>query len=50
MQTSPNVKEIESQLAKHEVTTWLLDPVDYQVIKEEAAAWKVFIGREVGTS
>ena len=44
MQTSPKVKEIESHLAKHEVTTQLLNPVDYRVINAEAAAWNFFIG------
>ena len=48
MQTSPKVKEIESQLAKHEVTARLLEPVDYRVINAEAAAWKVFIGGSAG--
>ena len=44
MQSSPKVKEIESHLAKHEVTTQLLNPVDYRVINAEAAAWNFFIG------
>ena len=50
MQTSPKMKDIESQLAKHEATARLLEPVDYRVIKKEAAAWKVFIGGSAGPS
>ena len=50
IQTSPKVKEIESQLAKCEVTARLSKPVDYRAITEEAHAWKEFIGGSVGSS
>ena len=42
MQTSPKVKEIESQLDKHEVTARFLELVNCRVIKEEVVAWKFF--------
>ena len=47
-QTPPKVKEIESQLAKHEVTSRLLEPVDYRAITEESRAWRNFIRKLVG--
>ena len=46
--TSPKVTEIESQLAKNEVTAWLLEPVDYRNIIEEARAWDNFIRKPAG--
>ena len=42
--TPPKVTQIESHLAKHEVTAQLLELVDHQVITEEALAWRTFIG------
>ena len=48
MQTAPNVKEIESQLSKHEVVSHLLEQLDYQIIREEAHAWSLFIKKPVG--
>ena len=39
----PKVKEIESQLSKHEVEVRVLEPAKYQVISEEAQAWGIFI-------
>ena len=50
MQTSPKVKEIESQLSKHEVEAGLLEPIDCRVIREEAHAWGVFIKKPVGST
>ena len=47
MQTMSKVKEIESQLSKHEVAARFLEPVDYQVINDEAHAWSVFIKKPV---
>ena len=38
IQNSPKVREIETQLSKHEIAAHLLDPIDYQVISEEAQA------------
>ena len=45
---SPKVKDIESQLAKHELNARLLEPVDYRVIREETHAWGIFIKKVVG--
>ena len=50
IQTSPKVKETESQLSKHGVVAHLLEPVDYQVIREEAHVWGMFIKKPVGTT
>ena len=47
-QTSTKVKEIESQLFKHEVDARLFEPVNYRVIRKEANAWGVFIKKPVG--
>ena len=48
--TSPKVKEIESQLAKHELNACLLEPAYYRIIREEAHAWSVFIKKPVGST
>ena len=40
----PKVAEIKSQLATHEVTVILLEPMDFKAIAAEAATWKEFIG------
>ena len=37
--------EIKSQLAMHEATVKLLEPVDYKTIAAEANAWGEFIER-----
>ena len=37
------MKEIESQLSKHEVEVCVLEPAEYKVISEQAQAWGVFI-------
>ena len=42
-QNVPKVKEIESQLSKHDITARVLDPVEYRIINEEAQAWDVYI-------
>ena len=42
-QSTPRVKEIESQLSKHEVAVRVLEPVEFQVINEQAQAWDVFV-------
>ena len=42
------MKEIESQLSKHEVVVRVLEPAEYKVISEQAQAWGVFIKTEVG--
>ena len=42
-QNAPKVKEIESQLSKHEVAMCVLEPAEYRVISEEAQAWSIFI-------
>ena len=47
-QNVPNVKEIESQLSKHEVAVHGLEPVEYWIISEEAQAWGIFIKTLVG--
>ena len=48
--TPPKVKEIESQLGKHEVTTRLSKTLDYRPITEESHAWKEFIGGSARSS
>ena len=47
-QNTPKVKEIESQLLKHEVTMHVLEPAEYRVMNEEAQAWSVFIKTPTG--
>ena len=47
-QNAPKLKEIESQLSKHEITTRVLKPDEYQIINEEAQAWDVFIKKPSG--
>ena len=42
-QSTPKVKEIESQLSKHEVAVRVLELAEYQVISEQAQAWDVFV-------
>ena len=37
------MKEIESQLAEHEVEVRILEPAEYKVINEQAQVWGVFI-------
>ena len=48
IQRSPKLREIESQLSKHEIDARVLEPVDYRVISEESQAWGVFIKKPVG--
>ena len=48
IQNSPKVREIESQLSKHELVARVLEPVDYHIIREEAQAWDVFIKKPTG--
>ena len=47
-QNVPKVKEIESQLSKHEVAVRVLDSAEYQVISEEAQTWSVFLKTPAG--
>ena len=47
-QNVPKVKEIRSQLSKHEVVVRVLEPTEYQVINEEAQAWGIFIKTPTG--
>ena len=47
-QSTPKVKEIKSQLSKHEVEVWVLEPAEYQVISEQAQAWGVFVKTPTG--
>ena len=47
-QNAPKVKEIESQLSKHEVVVCVMEPTEYWVISEEAQAWSVFIKTSTG--
>ena len=47
-QSTPKVKEIESQLSKHEVAIHVLEPAKYQVISEQAPAWSVFVKTPTG--
>ena len=42
------MKEIESQLSKHEVAVRVLEPVEYKVISEQAQAWGVFVKTHTG--
>ena len=42
-QNTPKVKEIESQLSKHEIAVRVLEPAEYRIINEEYQAWDVFI-------
>ena len=44
----PKVTEVESQLAVHEVTVRLLEPIDYRTISEEANAWDDYSSRPAG--
>ena len=37
------MKEIESQLSRHEVAVRVLEPTEYKVISEQAQAWGFFI-------
>ena len=48
--TPPKEAEIKSQLAIHEVTVRLLEPMDFKTIVAEAVEWKEFIGGSVGPS
>ena len=47
-QNAPKVKEIESQLSKHEVAVHVLEPIEYRVISEESQAWSIFIKTSTG--
>ena len=49
-QSTPKVKEIESQLSKHDVTIHVLELVEYQVISEQAQAWGVFVKTPTGST
>ena len=42
------MKEIESQLSKHEVAVHVLEPAEYKVISEQAQVWGVFIKKQTG--
>ena len=42
-QNVPKVKEIKSQLSKHEVAVRVLELAEYRVISEEAQGWGIFI-------
>ena len=46
--STPKMKEIESQLSKHEVAVRVLEPAKYKVISEQAQAWGVFIKTQIG--
>ena len=46
--TPPKATEIKSQLAIHEVTVRLLEPMDFKTIVAEADAWREFIGGLAG--
>ena len=48
--TPPKAVEIKSQLAIHEVTVRLLEPMDFKTIVAEATAWKEFIVGSAGPS
>ena len=48
--TPPKVAEIKSQLAIHEVTVRLLEPIDFKIIAAEIDAWREFNGGSVGSS
>ena len=43
VQSTPKMKEIESQLSKHEVAVRVLEPVEFQVINEQAQVWDIFV-------
>ena len=47
-QSTPKVKEIESQLSKHEVAVRVLGLAEYQVISEQAQAWGIFFKTPIG--
>ena len=47
-QSTPKVKEIESQLSKHEVAVRVLEPAKYQVISEQAQDWGIFVKTPIG--
>ena len=47
-QNVPKVKEIESQLSKHEVEVCVLELAEYRVISEEFQTWSVFIKTPAG--
>ena len=49
-QSIPKVKEIESQVSKHEVAVRVLEPTEYQVISEQAQAWGIFVKTPAGPS
>ena len=46
--STPKVKEIESQLSKHEITARVLELVEYQIINGEVQAWDVYIKSQFG--
>ena len=48
--TQPKAVEINSQLAIHEVTVRLLEPIDFKTIVAEVDAWREFIGETTGPS
>ena len=43
--TLAKVTKVESELAIHEVTVRLMEPLDYRTIAEEANAWGEYISR-----
>ena len=43
IQSSQKVREIESQMSKHELAARVLDPIDYCIISEQDKIWDVFI-------
>ena len=47
-QNSPKLREIESQVSKHELVARVLELVDYRIISEEDQAWDVFIKKPTG--
>ena len=49
-QNAPKVKEIESQLLKHEIATRVLEPAEYPIINEEAQTWNVYIKSQAGST
>ena len=46
----PKVKEIEPHLSKHEIAARVLEPIEYQIINEEAQAWDVYIKIQDGST
>ena len=42
------MKEIEYRLSKNEVGVRVLDPIEYQIVSEEAQAWGIFIKMPAG--